>query len=212
MQSAENVSAVILPLVPRDRSACRIFKLGHSPLHSPYSSKEGGIMNLPTATAIVVSFVAFSVMPATGQSKSEDEAKIEALNASLTAAVNAEDVNAIMKVYVPDESLVIFDIIPPRQYLGAKAFRKDWEDFLTLFKGPLKYEISDLHIEADGTLGYSHSIQRVKGTDTKGQPVDLTWRDTAAYRKIDGKWLIVHEHGSVPVDLATGKPDLMSKQ
>jgi hypothetical protein len=98
MQSAEDVSAVILPLVPRDRSACRIFKLGHSPLHSPYSSKEGGIMNLSTATVIVVSFVAFSVMPATGQSKSEDEAKIEALNAALTAAVNAEDVNAIMKV------------------------------------------------------------------------------------------------------------------
>jgi ketosteroid isomerase-like protein len=39
----------------------------------------------------------------------------------------------------------------------------------------------------------------------------LTWRDTAAYRKIGGKWLIVHEHGSVPVDLAAGKPDLMSK-
>jgi hypothetical protein len=55
-------------------------------------------MNLSTATVIVVSFVAFSVMPATGQSKSEDEAKIEALNAALTAAVNAEDVNAIMKV------------------------------------------------------------------------------------------------------------------
>ena len=31
--------------------------------------------------------------------------------------------DAIMKVYVPNESLVIFDIIPPRQYVGAKAFR-----------------------------------------------------------------------------------------
>jgi uncharacterized protein (TIGR02246 family) len=168
-------------------------------------------MNLSTATVIVAAFVGLSVIPATGQSKSEDEAKIEALNAALTTAVNAKDVDAIMKVYVPDESLVIFDIIPPRQYLGAKAFRKDWEDFLTLFKGPLKYEIRDLHVEADGTLGYSHSIQRVSGTDTKSQPVDLTWRDTAAYRKVGGKWLIVHEHGSVPVDLVTGKPDLTSK-
>jgi hypothetical protein len=39
----------------------------------------------------------------------------------------------------------------------------------------------------------------------------LTWRDTAAYRKVGGKWLIVHEHGSVPVGLATGKPELTSK-
>jgi ketosteroid isomerase-like protein len=38
------------------------------------------------------------------------------------------------------------------------------------------------------------------------QPIDLTWRGTAAYRKIGGNWLIVHEHGSVPVGLATGKP------
>jgi hypothetical protein len=27
----------------------------------------------------------------------------------------------------------------------------------------------------------------------------------------DPVWVIVHEHGSVPVDLGTGKPDLMSK-
>jgi ketosteroid isomerase-like protein len=163
------------------------------------------------AIVFVAALAAFSVIPAIGQAKSEDEAKIEALAAAFTAAVNAKDVNAIMKVYVPDESLVVFDIIPPRQYLGANAFRKDWEDFVALFKGPVKFEVSDLHIEADGTLGYSHSIQHVSGTDAKGQPIDLTWRDTAAYRKIGGNWLIVHEHGSVPVDLATGKPDLASK-
>jgi uncharacterized protein (TIGR02246 family) len=159
----------------------------------------------------VAVLAACSVIPAIGQAKSEDEAKIEALVAAYTAAVNAKDLDGILKVYVPDESLVIFDIIPPRQYLGAKAFRKDWENFLAAFKGPWKFEISDLHIEADGTLGYSHSIQHLSGTDTKGQPVDLTWRDTAGYRNIGGTWLIAHEHGSVPVDLNTGKPDLASK-
>jgi hypothetical protein len=37
---------------------------------------------------------------------------------------------------VPDESLVVFDLIPPRQYLGANAYRKDWTDFLAIFSGP----------------------------------------------------------------------------
>jgi ketosteroid isomerase-like protein len=168
-------------------------------------------MNRATAIAFVAVVAAFSAIPVNGQAKSADEVKIEALAAAFTAAVNAKDVDAIMRVYVPDESLVIFDIIPPRQYIGAKAFRTDWENFVALFKGPVKFEVSDMHIEADGTLGYSHSIQHVSGTDEKGQPIDLTWRDTAAYRKIGGNWLIVHEHGSVPVDLATGKPDLASK-
>jgi len=51
----------------------------------------------------------------------------------------------------------------------------------------------------------------VRGTDTKGQPIDITVRVTDGYRKIAGDWVIVHEHVSVPVDLATGKPDLSSK-
>jgi uncharacterized protein (TIGR02246 family) len=168
-------------------------------------------MNKAIATALVAVVAAFSAIPAVGQAKSEDEARIEALVAALTTAVNAKDVDAIMKVYVPDESLVVFNVIPPRQYVGAKALRTDLENFVALFKGPVKFEVSDLHIEADGTLGYSHSIQHVSGTDAKGQPIDLTWRNTAAYRKIGGNWLVVHEHDSVPVDLATGKPDLASK-
>ena len=167
-------------------------------------------MNKATVTACIAVVAAFA-LPAIAQAKSEDEAKIEALVNTFAAAVNAKDVDAIMKVYVPDESLIVFDGIPPRQYVGANAYRTDWKGFADLFKGPVKFEVSDLHVEADGTLGYSHSIQHVSGTDGKGQPIDLTWRDTSAYRKIGGNWLIVHEHGSFPVDLATGKPDLASK-
>jgi ketosteroid isomerase-like protein len=164
-----------------------------------------------TKLLLVAVVAAVSAIPAIGQAKSPDETKIEALVAAEAAAINAKDVSAIMKAYVADESLIVSDIIPPRQYVGAKAFRADWQGFVDLFDGPVQFEVTDLHVEAEGTLGYSRSIQHVVGKDTKGQAIDITWRDTAAYRKIDGKWLIVHEHGSVPVDLATGKPDVTSK-
>jgi hypothetical protein len=39
----------------------------------------------------------------------------------------------------------------------------------------------------------------------------LVTRETDVYRKINGKWLVVEEHVSFPVDVATGKPDLLSK-
>ena len=58
---------------------------------------------------------------------------------------------------------------------------------------------------------FAHSIQRVSGTNTKGQPIDLTVRVTDVFRKTNGNWLVVHEHVSVPVDLDTGKPNLSSK-
>jgi hypothetical protein len=36
-------------------------------------------------------------------------------------------------------------------------------------------------------------------------------RVTDGYRKVNGHWLVEHEHVSVPVDLDTGKPDMTSK-
>ena len=116
-----------------------------------------------------------------------------------------------MAVYVPDETLVVFDVVPPRQYVGWKAYKKDWEDFLALFDSAITVELTDLHVTTVRTLGYGHSIQRVTGRMRDGKTLDLTVRVTDVYRKVKGKWLIVHEHVSVPVDLATGKPDLESK-
>lgn len=142
---------------------------------------------------------------------SDDVAKIKALEQRLAAAVASRDVDAIMQAYVPDETLFVFDVIPPRQYVGAEAFRRDWGEFLAGLNGPLKYEVTDVAVTTAGDMAYGHSIQRVVATDTKGQPVDLTTRVTDVYRKLKGKWVIVQEHISVPVDLDTGKPDLSSK-
>jgi uncharacterized protein (TIGR02246 family) len=169
-------------------------------------------MRAVSATAMIAAVaMTICVTIATADARSADEAAIRALEARFSAAFNAKDIDAIMKVYVPDESLVVFDVVPPRQYVGAKAYRKDFEGFLALFKGQPKIEVSDLYVLAHGDLGYGHSIQHVTGTDTKGQPIDLTVRVTDAYRKVKGSWLIAHEHVSVPVDLDTGKPDLTSK-
>ena len=102
-------------------------------------------------------------------------------------------------------------MVPPRQYVGWDAYKKDWEDFFAHFDGPITVELTDLHVTVVGPLGYGHSIQRVTGRMRDGNTLDLTVRVTDVYRKINGKWLIVHEHVSVPVDVASGKPDLTSK-
>jgi len=38
-----------------------------------------------------------------------------------------------------------------------------------------------------------------------GQKTDVWLRATSGVRKVDGKWLIVHDHISVPADFETGK-------
>ena len=139
-------------------------------------------------------------------------ADIRALEDRFVAAFNAKDVDSLMKLYAPGQALIVFDVVPPRQYVGAAAYRKDWQTFLGNFDGPITLELTDLDIGADRNLAYSHSIQRLSGTDKQGKKLDLTVRVIDVYKKTRGGWRIIHEHVSVPVDLDSGKPDLASKQ
>jgi ketosteroid isomerase-like protein len=161
---------------------------------------------------IVISACAFTALavPSVASAKG-DEAQIKALETQFAAGVAAKDVDAIMRVYVPDDSLFVFDVTVPRQYVGAAAYRKDWSDFLATFSGPLRFEVSDVAVTVDGKIAYGHSIQHIAGKDAKGQPTEFVVRVSDVYRKIKGHWLIVQEHVSVPIDFATSKPDMMSK-
>lgn len=137
-----------------------------------------------------------------------DEAQIRALEDRFAAAFRAKDVGAIMQTYAPD--VFVFDVVPPRQYVGADAYRRDWTGLFAAFKGPLKFDISDLAIETSGPVAWSHSIQHLSGTTTNGRRMEEVVRVTDVYRKTDGRWRIVQEHVSVPVDMS-GKADMMSK-
>lgn len=151
----------------------------------------------------------------TARAGSSDIEQIQTLENNLAAAAaEARNLDAIMKAYVPDEILFVFDVIPPREYVGAKAFRKDWDEFLGNTKRPLKYDITAIAVVVVGDITYGHSIQRIVATGVKGDPLDLTTegtRVTDVYRKFRGKWMIGQEHISIPVDLDTGKPDYASK-
>jgi uncharacterized protein (TIGR02246 family) len=168
-----------------------------------------GGLKVSTAAGPILFVV--SIMAFGARAWADARADIRALEDRFVAAFKAKDVDAIMKVYAPDQTLVVFDVVPPRQYVGAAAYRKDWQTFLGNFDGPITVELTDLDAAADRNLAYSHSIQRVAGTDKQGKKLDLTVRVTDVYKRTRGGWRLIHEHVSVPVDLATDKPDLSSK-
>lgn len=145
------------------------------------------------------------------QAHADDKSEITALEQRVTDGFKAKDVDKIMSCYAPDESLFVFDVVPPREYVGAKAYRKDWEDLFAQFPGPVEAEISNLKVESNGNLGYAHLIVHSVLTDKDGKKAEVNVRTTDVLRKTTGKWLIVHEHNSVPVDLATGKADITAK-
>src|SRR5438876_4735162 len=106
--------------------------------------------------AVALTLLALMLCP---PAKADARADIQALEDRFIAAVKAKDVDAIMKVYVPDQTLFVFDVVPPRQYVGAAAYRKDWQEFLGIFPGPITVELSDFAVVSDHNLAYGHSIQ-----------------------------------------------------
>lgn len=140
-----------------------------------------------------------------------DEGAIRAIYDQYSAAVRSRNVDAIMAFYAPGDGLVAFDAFPPRQYLGATSYRKAYEAFFEAYPGPVTSEISDLRITVEGTLAFASSIDRWVATGKDGKPAEVVFRGTNGFRKIDGRWLIVHEHISFPADPVTGQADFLSK-
>ena len=141
--------------------------------------------------------------------KKNDEAEIQRVIEGGVEAIRDKNIEGVMSLYA--QEVVSFDIMPPLRYVGAEAFRKPWEEVLSSFQGPIGYEIHDLSITVGEDVAFTHSLNRISGTMNNGQKTDLWLRWTACFRKINGKWLIVHHHNSVPVDLETGHAVLSLK-
>ena len=137
------------------------------------------------------------------ENKKNDEAAIKRVIEGGVNAVRNKDIGGAMSLYAPE--VVSFDIVPPLRYLGADAFRNVWEEVFSSFQGPISYEMHDLTITVGDDVAFAHSLNRISGTMNNGQKTDLWLRWTACFRKINGKWLIMHHQNSVPVDLEHGK-------
>ena len=57
-------------------------------------------------------------------------------------------------------------------------------------------------------VAFSHSLNHVSATTKDGQRLDMYWRATVCFRKLDGSWTVTHTHSSVPFDMETGQASL----
>jgi ketosteroid isomerase-like protein len=118
-------------------------------------------------------------------------------------AIRTKDIDGVMSLYAPD--MLSFDVVPPLRYSAAERKRRAWQDVFTLYTGAIAYDVRDLKITTDGDLAFAHSVNHVKGALTSGHVTDVWVRWTACFRRIDGVWLVVHDHASVPADLERGQ-------
>ena len=102
-------------------------------------------------------------------------------------AFAAKDVDAIMALYADD--VIAYDVVPPLQYVGKAEYRTDYLQFLSQYTDNVKVEVRDLHVGANGDLGYAAGLELISGTLTNGQKSNVWLRFTSLFRKSGGHWL-----------------------
>ena len=135
----------------------------------------------------------------------DDKTAIRALIDDFAKAVRAGDIDAIMSIFAPE--VVSFDLTPPLHH-GSGDFRRRWQALFDAWQGPVVYEIHQIDIAVGGDIAFSHSLNKTAGTTRDGRDGERWVRWTACFRKIGGRWQIVHEHVSVPAYPGTGKAAL----
>ncbi len=126
--------------------------------------------------------------------ESPDEAAIRAQIEAWAAAVRRRDMAGILRNHAPD--MIMFDVPPPLQLRGIDAYEESWPQFYDASPKPIKFDIVDLQITAGTDVAFAVALMRCAVTE--GGNVDLDFRLTVGLRKVDGQWLVTHEHHSIP--------------
>lgn len=113
-------------------------------------------------------------------------------------AVRAKDIDRLMSLYSP--GIVYFDVIPPHQFIGAAEVRRNFLRWFDEYKGDIGLETRELHTAASEDVAFAHMIHPDSGTRRNGQDITVWVRSTVCLQRIDGRWLITHEHISFPIN------------
>jgi uncharacterized protein (TIGR02246 family) len=127
---------------------------------------------------------------------SADEVAVRDLIEAWAGAVRRKDYPGILRSHAPD--FVMFDVPPPFKSVGLDAYRKTWDLFFSWSSDPVRFEIQDMDVTAGADVAFAFATMRCEGPGADGKPEALDFRLTIALSKIDGQWMIAHEHHSVP--------------
>jgi len=108
------------------------------------------------------------------------------------------NIDAIRACYVPDA--VSYDCHSAFQFRGIDAYSKHLQMCFSHMGGPAIIEVHELSITADETIAFCHMTMHCGCTSTSGSEHWCWLRSTVCMRKVDGEWLVAHDHCSAPFD------------
>jgi ketosteroid isomerase-like protein len=120
------------------------------------------------------------------------QAEIAQMLDAWAASVRAHDLDGAVRGRSAD--IVMFDVPEPLQAKGIDAYRDTW----TLYfkdEGSRRFELLETHIVAGEDIAWVRALLRCTTADAPAG------RLTMGLRRIDGTWVVEHEHHSFPITL-----------
>src|SRR5215471_3568575 len=128
-----------------------------------------------------------------------DESAIAEIEREMASAQAVEGVTRTW-----DDNVVYYDIQPHGAVGKAAAPAMIAEQFRGVKN--LRTRILQMTVHAKGDIGYAFSTQNFISDVTTGGPgLNFIFHETDVFVKKEGKWRLVHQHLSVPVDFASGR-------
>ncbi|HEY3876726.1 MAG TPA: nuclear transport factor 2 family protein [Candidatus Kapabacteria bacterium] len=93
---------------------------------------------------------------------------------------------------------IIFDVLPPMKYEGTDAYRKSWGEWQPNTVEMGHFDLHDLQVTAGSDVAFAHCFIRCGGTFESGKQFEDWVRATFCLRKINDRWLVEHQHISMP--------------
>lgn len=156
-------------------------------------------------TALLAAALLGQVAMSAGAGSSRDEAAITAIEHEMATAQTAEGVTRTW-----DDAMIWYDIQPGEIVSGKDAKARLAEQIVGVAN--IRTKILKMTVHADGNLGYALSTQNfIADVKSGGPPLDFIFRETDIFMKKNGKWSLVHQHISIPVDFASGRAVMKAK-
>jgi len=127
-----------------------------------------------------------------------DETAVRDLIEAWAAAVRRKDLAGILRNHSSD--VLMFDVPPPLKSEGIDAYRRTWDIFFAWSREPVKFDIAEMHVTVAADVAFAAALMRCAGVEPNGETIELDFRLTVGLRKSHGRWIIMHEHHSIPAE------------
>jgi uncharacterized protein (TIGR02246 family) len=126
-----------------------------------------------------------------------DEQLIRNLIERWAAAAHDGDLDTVLADHAPD--IVMFDVPPPNEGVrGIDAYRDTWPGFFEWQASGATFEIESVDVVAGTDVAFAYALLRCGTPEDLASLPDRRLRLTLGLRRIDGRWIVAHEHHSFP--------------